>query len=457
MHTAHGSEVVIGSTGLPRSVTSASAQYGQLLAGVMRFEVIGANGDIYANHSASNEPPVSSGHSLDWKFTESTVTWTATHFLRGSNTKNVLKLEISGSMDFDGALYFNATLQNKATAPVSLDDVRLCMPIRLGAAPYIMGMGLQGGYSSILREKQHSWRWSIDPQHLIRNNMVWLGDPGLGIRLKLLPNGSQYDSGEFWIDQSSIPTYSWAGPPGATIRYPFTSLFFNRTLYAGGANLSIAADNHTIDVLVFSGSRVLQSGDASSFRFQLLLTPSTLPNISAHVAQRYYQLGAPPPPLPDRAAVERFIETDFLSPGYSVMNLHHGTVLNPFVNWPLAESAISLQTQLAEALHAHGFRLKVYFTVGQISDHIEILPVLRSLDGEVLDLCDNHNSEHPTNNEESDIGLCTTKASRQTYGYMHPGGCASASISVNAALAFWITLRSNSCLYEERQRVLIRW
>eukprot|EP01043_Picozoa_sp_COSAG02_P077385 COSAG02_NODE_16912_length_1045_cov_1.127907_2_plen_247_part_01 len=247
-----------------------------------------------------------------------------------------------------------------------------------------MGMGLQGGYSNVLHKQQHSWRWSIDPEHLIRNNMVWLGDPGLGLRLKLLPNGSQFDSGDYWIDQHSIPTYSWAGVPGATIQYPFTSLFFNRTLYAGGANLSIS-NNQTIDVLVFSGPRVLQSSDTATFHFQVLLTPSCLPNVSAHFGQKYYQLGAPPPPLPDRAAVESFIEEEFVSPGYSVMNLHHGTILNPYINWPLAHSAVSLQTELAEALHARGFRLKVYLTVGQISDHIEILPVLRSLDGEVLD------------------------------------------------------------------------
>jgi hypothetical protein len=48
--------------------------------------------------------------------------------------------------------------------------------------------------------------------------------------------------------------------------------------------------------------------------------------------------------------------------------------------------------------------------------------VLRSLDGEVLDLCDSQSSEHPTNNEESDTGLCETEASRETYAYTHPGG-----------------------------------
>eukprot|EP01051_Picozoa_sp_SAG22_P003739 SAG22_NODE_186_length_15907_cov_45.496774_6_plen_895_part_00 len=427
--TGHGSEVVIDATGLPRSVGSATAQFGELLAEAVRFEVIGAGGEMYDSSSPAegadmdNEPLVSP--SLDWNFSSSTVTWNAPmRWLRGSQSKKGLSLAVSGSMDFDGAMYINATLQNTGDKPLSLDDVRLSLPIRLEAAPYIMGMGLQGGYSSILRKhsEPYSWKWTIDPNHLIRNNMVWLGDPGLGLRLKLLPNGSEYDSGEFWVDRHSIPTYSWAGARGATVPYPFTSLFFNRTTYSGGANISIAADNKTIDVLAFSGPKVLQSGAASSFRFQLLLTPFSLPNVSAHFAQRYYQLGSPPPPLPDKAAVENFIETEFIEPGYSVLNLHHGVITNPYINWPLAQSSLSLQTELAAVLHARGLRMKVYMTVGQISDHIEILPVLRSLDGEVLDLCDSKSSEHPTNNEESDTGLCTTEASRQTYAYTHPGG-----------------------------------
>jgi hypothetical protein len=426
--TGHGSEVVIDETGLPRGVGGATAQYGGLLADVVQFQAIGSDGEVYSTNPAetvddANEPPASSARpSLDWNFSSSTVTWSApVRWLRGSQSKKGLKLAVSGSMDFDGAIYFNATLQNTGDKPVSLDDVRLSLPIRRKAAPYMMGMGLQGGYSEALRQ-QHSWRWSIDPQHLIRNNVVWLGDPGLGLRLKLLPNGTQYDSGEFWVDEQSIPTYSWAGARGATVQYPFTSLWFNRTTYSGGANLSIATDNKTIDVVAFSGPKVLASGAVSSFRFQLLVTPSSLPNASAHFAQRYDQVGSPPPPLPDKAAVERFIETEFVEPGYSVMNLHHGTVLNPYINWPLAQSSLSLQTELGAALHARGFRLKVYMTVGQISDHIEILPVLRSLDGEVLDLCDSQSSEHPTNNEESDTGLCETEASRETYAYTHPGG-----------------------------------
>jgi len=88
----------------------------------------------------------------------------------------------------------------------------------------------------------------------------------------------------------------------------------------------------------------------------------------------------------------------------------------------LEKSAVKVQTTFAEILHRLHMRLKVYFTVGQISDHIEIVGLLRSLDGEVLDLCDNQNSEHPTNNEESDTGMCTTEASRETYSYTHAGG-----------------------------------
>lgn len=252
--------------------------------------------------------------------------------------------------------------------------------------------------------------------------------------------------------QSNIPTYSWAGARGETVSYPFTSLHFNRTDYAGGANISFAENNETVDTIVFSGPRVLAKGEETSFRFQLFITPSQPPNASAHFEQKYLQIGSPTPAPCDKACAEAFIQEQFMEPGYSVLNLHHGSFpLNPYINWPFSEAALPVQTEFADILHRLDFRLKMYFTVGQMSDHvpspgnlkcqslflpvgfllliftrqIEIMALLRSLDGEVLDLCDNSNAEHPTNNEESDAGLCTTEASQATYSFQHPGGCES--------------------------------
>jgi hypothetical protein len=421
VRTGKGCEVVIdAATGLPRSVGSNTAQYGELLAGAMRFEAVAASGETLAvsQHAAAG---------LQWTVTDSVVSWTAPVQYMG--TGRDLQLALAGSMEFDGALYFNATLTNVGGSDaLALEDVQLSLPIRAEAAPYVMGMGTQGGYSDRLHEHPIAWRWSIDPVHLVRNNQVWLGDPGLGLRLKLLPKGIEFDSGEYWVDEHTIPTASWAGAKGPTVSYPFTSLHFNRTTYAGGANISYARDNQTLNTVVYSGPKLLPKGGSASFRFQLLVTPSRPPDASAHFEQKYLQIGSPTPApggTCDTACAEAFVQENVVDPGYTIMNLHHGTFpLNPYLNWPLAPDAVHAQTVIAEILHRLHYRLKVYFTVGQVSDHIEIIALLRSLDGEVLDLCDNTNSEHPTNNEESDTGLCTTKASRETYSYTHPGGYA---------------------------------
>ena len=86
-------------------------------------------------------------------------------------------------------------------------------------------------------------------------SQFWIGDVGLGLRLKLLPHGSEYDSGQFWIDDSNIPTSSWAGQAVGQREANWNQVFSNETLFAGGVNVSSDAANQTISIVAFSGPR----------------------------------------------------------------------------------------------------------------------------------------------------------------------------------------------------------
>ena len=78
-----------------------------------------------------------------------------------------------------------------------------------------------------------------------------------------------------------------------------------------------------------------------------------------------------------------------------------------------------MQTNFSEILHGLGLRIKMYFTTGQISNHVELMGLLRSLGGEVLDECnENSAAEHPTNNEGSATATCST----HDFAWRHPGG-----------------------------------
>lgn len=428
IRTGTGCQVVLdAASGLPLSVRSATDQYGDLLASAMRFEVVDTSGEVFTAISTNLSYKQAD---LQWNITDSIVQWTSASqsLVDSQGVPSNLRLSLSGSMEFDGALYYNITLRNGGGSVVHVDDVQLSLTVRAAAAPYVMGMGVQGGYSHRLHERPIAWRWSVDPTHLVRSNQVWLGDPGLGLRLKLLPNGIEYDSGDYWVDRANIPTYSWAGPPGESVPYTFTGLHFNRTLYSGGANVSYDVTNRTISTVVYTGEKLLSPSSNAMFRFQLLVTPSHPPNVSSHFRQKYRQVGSPTPSPKgkfDAKWAESLVDEKMAGKGYTIMNLHQGTQpLNPYTNWPLAPDIVPLQSELAKILHRLNMKLKVYFTVGMISTHIEILALLRSLGGEVLDRCNSANSEHPRDNDASEAGTCNTDAAKRSYSYTHPGGYA---------------------------------
>ena len=161
-------------------------------------------------------------------------------------------------------------------------------------------------------------------------SQFWIGDVGLGLRLKLLPHGSEYDSGQFWIDDSNVPTSSWAGQAVGQRDRVWNQVFSNETLFAGGVNVSSDAANQTISIVAFSGPRTLSPGETASFRFQILLTPSQPLNASAHFNQRYLQSGAPTPSPCGQACAKQWIDR-MVSDGYTILNLHQGSFpMNPY-------------------------------------------------------------------------------------------------------------------------------
>jgi hypothetical protein len=256
------------------------------------------------------------------------VTW------QSESAAGDLKLTCRAKMEFDGYTNFRVSLA--AAGPVGVKDIRLEIPIRREIATYMMGLGCEGGY----RPAKWEWVWDIDRC----NNAVWIGDVNAGLQCKLKGTEDTWDI--YGLRTSGIPG-SWGNN--------------------GRGGCTITEERDSVLVRAYSGERALKAGEELEFRFGLLITP-VKPLDPAHWNQRYYHDYVPP-------------ETAVQS-GANIINIHHGNELNPYINYPFL-TADKLRAYVEQA-HEKGVKVKIYYTVRELSNHVAELWALRSLGTEVF-------------------------------------------------------------------------
>jgi len=250
-----------------------------------------------------------------------------------------LGLNARATMEFDGHLDFQLTLRAIETA--QLRDVRLEIPLRREAATYLMGIGRPGG----LRPKEWSWKWG----GRVYYDSFWIGDVEAGLQCEL--RGADYCGpmvNLYWPAGQLKPPESWHN--------------------GGRGGCRISESDGRVLVRAFSGARTLEKGQSLRFEFALLVTPVKPLDAAAHFRTRYYHAYEP---------VDRAIQA-----GANVINIHHANELNPFINYPfLATDKLSAYVREA---HAKGAKVKIYYTVRELTNHVVEIWALRSLGDEVF-------------------------------------------------------------------------
>ncbi|KAF5080729.1 hypothetical protein DSECCO2_117400 [anaerobic digester metagenome] len=267
---------------------------------------------------------------IDFKFTKvenGIISW------RVISENNELKLICDGEIEFDGRMHYTCTLTAKEN--IHLQDVRLEIPYKKEIATYMMGMSRMGGFTPAF----HKSRWKKE------EDSFWLGNQIGGIHCEL--RGGSYNG------------------PLLNLYHPYhPSSWFN----GQNGGFSIDSNSESVTTSAYSGYRQMQQGDSVKYEFALIITPVKKYDTNNQFNYKYVHS---PHPTEEVIANEG-----------NVMNVHHANEYNPFINYPFI--ANEKLKKLVNEWHEKNWKVKIYYTVRELSNHITEIWALRSLGFEVL-------------------------------------------------------------------------
>lgn len=247
-----------------------------------------------------------------------------------------LRSDIWASLEMDGTLTYHINLT--ATRATTLQDIRLHLPLNEKMARYELGLGRTGSPVPA----QFAWKWNV------QNNQdgAWIGTVNGGLEFHLRDNHYVRPlNTNFYHQHPLVMPTSWDNDG------------------KGGIDLQRTASSYLVKA--FSGPRTMQAGQTLSYDLVLRVTPFKPIKPAEHFAERYFHKYA------DLAYIQ--------AQGANVVNVHHATPINPWINYPFLE--VPKMKAYVDEAHARGMEVKIYDTVRELSDRAPELPMLESLTG----------------------------------------------------------------------------
>jgi hypothetical protein len=258
---------------------------------------------------------------------------------QASNVNDTLQMDVNASLEFDGFSSFMVKVT--ALQDVKLKDITMHIPFKKELAKYMMGLGQKGGE----RQDPVKWKWEVATKN---QDGAWIGSVNAGLQYSLRDeNYVRPLNTNFYLQKPLLLPTSWAnGDKGG--------------IDVGIKGSSMLANNYT-------GEKSLKKGDVLYFNFTLLITPFHTINTDFQWDTRFYH---------------KYANLDTIkATGATVVNIHHATPINPWINYPFIEYK-KMKTYIDDA-HRKGLKVKIYNTVRELSNHAYETFPLRSLGREI--------------------------------------------------------------------------
>lgn len=269
-----------------------------------------------------------------------------------------LRLSCNQTMEFDGWINYIYTIHPKKNLKVK--DIRLEIPMKAEVGTHFMGIGLAGQNTpleyqgkwdtpektidhlggSIATDKQHNWWWPFDS--------FWMGNQHAGLHCEF--RGSTY-----------------SGPLINVYRPAYPESWHNN----GKGGFRILTSDTQVLATAYSGERQLEAGNPLSFDYAMLVTPVKELDTYSQFTNRFYHNGYSPKPTDED-----------IKNGIRIINVHHANEYNPFINYPFL--AINKTREIIDEMHQKGCKVKLYYTLRELTYATTEIWAIRSLGHEIL-------------------------------------------------------------------------
>ena len=250
---------------------------------------------------------------------------------------NLYKRETSTTFESDG--YILTKIMITPLRDFHWKDARLDIPMKAEYASYMMGMNLPGCETP----GKHESKWGQKPE-----DSFWIGHADGGISVEL--RGASYTGPLLNLYRPAPPT-SWNNE--------------------GKGGFRIERSGETVHAIIYTGEKDLKEGEPVEFEFAMLITPVKPLNSFSQFHDRYYHNGGSPEP-----------PKDAFEAGVKIVNLHHANRYNPHINYPFI--AVEEMREFVNEVHAREAKVKIYYTIRELTNYVTEIWALRSLGDEIL-------------------------------------------------------------------------
>jgi hypothetical protein len=326
-----GREIVLADNGLPSQVVSYFAPEMTRLQS-SGIPLLSKPMALVAKVSGQPQPVVTTGMTIT-KRAEGAVEW------ESGWTTGELEFVLKGRLEFDGFLTYRIAASAKKPTPVS--DIGFVIPLNGERVKLMLGLGRKGGAAP----DHFKYRW--DPY--FNCDGPWLGSVNAGIQATFRAENYERPLNTNFYHQKPLNM-----PPS----------WFNE----GKGAIILDRQGDEYELTASSGERTIAAGETLHFDVNILLTPFRTINPDKQWHDRYYH---------------KYMPLDTIrKAGANVINVHHATAINPFINYPFMRPA-EMKAYIDSA-HAMNDQVKIYYTVRELSNICPEIWALKSLGNEVL-------------------------------------------------------------------------